>query len=301
MSDPVQLHRKVVEGAAPGPGLLVLGGVHGDEFESMAACRRLIRKLDPAALAGSVTFIPAVNEGAYWRGQRTAEDELDLARTCPGRPDGSITERVAHAVSARIGAADFLIDLHSGGTVMQMGPLAGYCLHPDPAVLDTQRRMARALNLPIVWGTSPELNGRTLSIARDAGVPAIYAEWLGGGVCDPAGVEAYVEGCLNVMGELGMLQREQPPSRVQHVVEDDRDESGYVQRNYPAPFPGFFEAEVELGQPVQPGDRLGVVTDHLGERREAVCSTQAGIMLCLRVYPRVHEGDSLGSVLELEA
>ena len=136
------------------PNLLIIGGVHGDEFESMAAIRRLLDHLDPAALRGRLTAIPVVNEAAYWRGQRTAEDGLDLARTCPGRPDGSITERTAHAVSQEIRRADYLIDLHSGGIVMEFYPTVGYTLHLDKAILDVQRRMARALNMSIIWGTS---------------------------------------------------------------------------------------------------------------------------------------------------
>ncbi|HAH45285.1 MAG TPA: succinylglutamate desuccinylase, partial [Planctomycetaceae bacterium] len=52
-----------------------------------------------------------------------------------------------------------------------------YTLHSNPEILDMQRRMALALNLPVVWGTSAHLNGRSLSAARDLGVPAIYAEW----------------------------------------------------------------------------------------------------------------------------
>ena len=48
---------------------------------------------------GLLTLVPIVNEAAYLRGSRTAEDELDLARVCPGDPNGSITERTAHALS----------------------------------------------------------------------------------------------------------------------------------------------------------------------------------------------------------
>ncbi|MCH8241205.1 MAG: succinylglutamate desuccinylase/aspartoacylase family protein [Planctomycetes bacterium] len=33
---------KTVEGQTTGPHLLITGGVHGDEFEPMAAIRRLI-------------------------------------------------------------------------------------------------------------------------------------------------------------------------------------------------------------------------------------------------------------------
>lgn len=299
MNDPVSMRRKVIEGDVAGPHLLILGGVHGDEFESMRAIRRLIRFLEPVDLRGRVSLIPVVNEPAFWRGQRTAEDGLDLARTCPGRADGSITERVAHAVSAEIRTADFLIDLHSGGAIMRFLPTVGYTLHPDSRILDTQRRMATAFNLPIVWGTSSRLDGRTLSVARDARIPAIYAEWMGAGECDPAGVEGYVEGCLGVMRELDMIGGESAPPRIEHVIEDDRDGAGHIQVNYPAPFDGFFESRVELEQPVRPGDTIGVVTDHLGDREEAVVSLQAGIVLCLRVFSRVREGESLGAVLEL--
>ena len=100
MPEPIELKRKVITGSQDGPHFLITGGVHGDEFESMAAIRRLIAAVDPLQLRGRLICIPVVNEPAYWRGQRTAEDQLDLARTCPGNPDGSITERIAHAISA---------------------------------------------------------------------------------------------------------------------------------------------------------------------------------------------------------
>src|SRR5262249_36312899 len=145
------------------------------------------------------------NEPAFRLGQRTADDGRDLARSCPGRPDGSVTERIAHALSGLIRAADFYMDLHTGGTRLCVLPMAGYTLHRDPDVLAAQRRMARAFGLPIIWGTDPNLDGRTLSVARDAGVPAIYAEYHGGGSCDPAGIDAYVRGCLSVLADRGMV------------------------------------------------------------------------------------------------
>lgn len=289
---------RTVKGDGGGPKLLILGGVHGDEFESMSAIRRLLKQTDPDSLNGQLTVIPVANESAFMAGARTGEDGLDMARVCPGRPDGSVTERAAHAVSEKIAEADYLIDLHSGGVAMRMGPVTGYTLHPDAEVLATQRRMAEAFNLPLIWGTSASLDGRTLSVARDHRVPAIYAEWLGSGECDPEGVEAYVEGCLNVMGLLGMIEREAPASRVRKVVEDPREGSGHVQVNYQAPFDGFFESEVAMGQVVQSGQCLGRVVDHFGDRSESIVSTQTGIVLCLRVFNRVHKGDSLAAILE---
>lgn len=288
----------VLEGAAPGPNLLITGGVHGDEYEPMSACRRLAREVDRSTLGGRVTLIPCVNEPAFVRGTRTADDGLDLARVCPGRPDGTITERIAHVLSEQIRAADYYIDLHTGGVAYRLSPLAGYTLHPDAEVLAVQRRMARAFNLPIVWGTSPMLDGRSLSVARDARVPAIYAEYEGGAQCNPTGVDAYVEGCLNVLSELGMLDRSRPSSHLLHVVEDERPNAGFLQLGHPSPFEGQFAAQVELDQPVRRGNPLGTVTNILGDRTETVTAVADGIVIMLRALPRVLAGDGLAMILE---
>ncbi|MDA1014331.1 MAG: M14 family metallopeptidase [Planctomycetota bacterium] len=294
------LKSREVAGRQPGPHLLITGGVHGDEFESIAAIHKLIDTLDADALTGRVTLVPIVNEAAFFCGARTAEaDGLDLARVCPGNPSGSVTERAAHAVSELIRGADLFVDLHTGGTKMCVLPLAGYGLSSDATILHQQRRMARAFNLPVIWGTHPGLDGRTLSVARDAGVPAIYAEYLGGARCCAAGVTTYVDGCLNIMAEFGMLDRPQPTSRIEHIVEDHRPQSGFMQISHPAPKSGFFTAAVELGETVRQGDVLGVVTDVLGQNPVAVCADHAGIVLVMQTFCRAREGTGLAVVLRM--
>jgi predicted deacylase len=294
----IQLQAEIIDGREGGPKLLITGGVHGDEFEPMMAIRRLMRAPELAALCGRLTLVPVVNEAALLRGSRVAEDGLDLARTCPGKADGSITERTAQALSELIRATDYYIDLHTGGAALSVWPLAGYMLHSDSSVLDQQRAMARAFNLPVIWGTDSQLEGRSLSVARDANVPAIYAEYLGGGPCCKAGVAALVEGCLNVMGWLGMIDRGAASSQVQFVVEDPRPSSGHMQRCYPAPADGCFEAAVELGQAVAAGQCLGHVVDALGRERHVVQATETGRVLMLRTFCSVRKGDSLAVIVE---
>jgi len=294
----MQLQTREIQGAKDGPHLLITGGVHGDEFEPMAAIRRLMRSVDAAPLRGKLTLVPVVNEAAFWRGSRTAEDELDLARTCPGDPDGSITERTAHALSELIRTADYYIDLHTGGNIMDVWPLVGYGLASAPEVIAVQQRMARAFNLPLVWGTDGRLPGRSLSVARDAGIPAIYAEYMGSGRCDPAGIEAYFAGCLNVMSELGMLNRQQPPSRIKILVEDSRPDSGHMQIRNQSPLNGLFLPQVELGGFIEAGAPLGTVSDVLGENVVTIAAQETGIVICLRTFSCVHEGDALAVILE---
>jgi predicted deacylase len=280
--------------------LLITGGVHGDEYEGPLAIRRLMQAAELTNLRGKLTLVPVVNEVAYARGQRVAEDGLDLARTCPGRPDGSITERTAHALSELIRTADYYIDLHTGGTAVSVWPLTGYVLHRQSHVLDQQRAMARAFNLPVIWGTDPNLDGRSLSMARDANVPAIYAEYEGGGRCSQEGIEAYVAGCLNVMNHLGMIERQPPLSRVEFAIEDPRPSSGHMQRCYPSAAAGCFLPSVTLGQPITTGELLGEVRDPLTGQSQNIVASETGRVLVLRTFPLVKVGDSLAVILELK-
>lgn len=290
--------------AEASPHLLITGAVHGDEFEPILAIRRLIDLFehhDPSvvSLRGRVTFVPIVNEAAFLRGHRCADDGLDLARTCPGRADGSITEQTAFALSTLIRQSDYYIDLHTGGTELCVSPLSGYVMHADSKVLEAQRRMARAFNLPIVWGTAANLEGRSLSVARDANVPAIYCEYLGSATCTAEGVTAYVEGCLNVMSELGMLDRSRPTNRVAITVENPNPGSGHMQVCNPSPVAGYFEAGVKLGDSVRVGQSLGVVHPMGGGRPSRIVATETGIVIVLRTFPRVRAGESVGVVMEL--
>lgn len=303
MSQPIVLKKREFRGDPSGPHLLITGGVHGDEFEPFAAIRRLIAFFEEttsvtSSLKGRVTLIPIVNEAAFLRGHRMADDGLDLARVCPGRSDGSVTERTAHALSEEIRSADFYIDLHTGGTEFSVLPLAGYCLHSNPEIVDAQRRMAKAFNLPNVWGTSGELDGRSLSVARDANVPAIYCEYLGAATCSTDGVDAYFNGCLHVMSELGLLDRKQPESHVERVIEDPRPSSGHMQICNPAPIDGFFEPAVRLGDTIQAGDSIGDVVSPLGDDRRTIAAEHSGVVFVLRTFPRVQAGQMVAVIVE---
>lgn len=308
----MKIWKHEIVGRESGPHLLITAGVHGDEFEPMQSVRRLIGELHADELCGKVTLVPVVNEPAFRRGHRTADDGLDLARTCPGRPDGTVTEQVASELSKLIRGADYYIDLHTGGTRLTVLPLTGYMLHPKARVLDEQRRMARAFGLPLIWGTDPNLNGRSLSVARDANVPAIYAEYLGGGRCDPSGIEAYVHGCCSVMRELGIRSTPTTPGGMNArrdanlpgglptVYEDSRPGAGHMQVNHPTANEGFFTPHVKLGQSVKAGEVLGTVCDVSGEQVETICSRYTGIVIVLHTFPRVDQGTSVAVVLDTQ-
>lgn len=298
MANKVELKKIVCQGENAGPRLLITGGVHGDEFEPMVAIRHLAAQLEEGAFAGTVTLVPVVNEAAFQCGSRTAEDGLDLARVCPGDLQGTVTQRIAHELSQLICYSDFYIDLHTGGTKLSIYPLAGYMLHEDQAVRDRQHAMARAFNLPLVWGTDARLDGRSLSVARDANVPAIYVEYHGAAVCDIAGVQAMIDGCLNVMTSLDMLDRPMSSSQVIHDIQEPHTNSGFFQQSHLAPCNGCFETTVSLGDYVKAGEPIGWVVDPLGQQRVEISAENSGMVICLRTFSSVEKNDCLGYLIE---
>lgn len=290
-----------VTGKFDGPHLLVIAGVHGDEYEPMEACRRLFKEIESKRdlLYGRLTCVPVVNRSAFQKGSRTGNDHLDLARTCPGRPDGSETERAAYAVSQLIQKCDFLIDMHNGGRSFNISPLSGYVLHPDMKILEKQRMMSQAFGLPISWGTDATLQGRTLSVARDAGVPAIYSEIGGQGIYNEAYTQLALRGCLNVMSHLKMMEGDDHPLAALHQLEDYRMESGYLQKLLPAPVAGFFLPKVALNNYVEKGDEIGTIQDESGTDSVKIIADDAGMIFMLRCIPSVQKGDTLGGILPI--
>lgn len=105
-----------VEGVAihsgrPGPRIMVLGGVHGNEPGGWMAAEN-IAEWQPER--GSLLVLPRVN----WRSaavmERTLSDIGDINRAYPGRADGTPAQRVAAAIvdAGREFQPELLYDLH---------------------------------------------------------------------------------------------------------------------------------------------------------------------------------------------
>ena len=126
--DTLRLAALVAKGAEPGPTLVALGGVHGDEYEGPHAVRLAFDALDTGRMAGSFVGVPQCNVPAFAAGTRTSPiDGLNLARIFPGDAQGTITERIAYNLGEHvIAGCDFLIDLHSSGAPTAIAPLIGY-------------------------------------------------------------------------------------------------------------------------------------------------------------------------------
>lgn len=292
------IRQHTIDSGLPGPHLLITAGVHGDEFEPMVAAHRLVNIAGEKIKRGKLTIVPIVNHSAFTVGERCGEDRLDVARICPGNLSGSISEKTAFEISSLIRTADYYVDLHNGGKLFDILALAGYMLHPNKQILHTQRQMAKAFSLVAVWGTDVAPNGRTLSVARDANVPAIYVEFGGASAFNSLIMQTLIDGCIRVIAFLGLYD-EQPVEKngPTYIVEDNEKDGGYLQVKMQSPADGIFIPAVALGDRVEAGDRWGIICDPITCVDTEVRADKDGIVFFLRAFPKVLRGDSLGGIL----
>lgn len=115
-------------GLEPGPKLLVLGAVHGNEVCGTRGIERIIAEFDSGALnlqCGQVTFVPITNPLAYHLKQRMGDRNLNR-NLRPTTEPVDYEDRIANALCPLLEAHDALLDLHSfhtGGEAFAMlGP-----------------------------------------------------------------------------------------------------------------------------------------------------------------------------------
>lgn len=112
-----------------GPTALLTGANHGDEYEGPVALQHLALTLDSSLVTGRVIIVPAFNYPAFQAGRRTSPiDQGNLNRLFPGRPDGTVTEKIAdYFQRTLIPMSDVVLDFHSGGKTLDFVPFA--CVH----------------------------------------------------------------------------------------------------------------------------------------------------------------------------
>ena len=76
----------------PGPRVLVVAGVHGDEYEAQLALHRLVSRVEASAVRGRLIMMPEVNFPASSHGTRTSPAD-GLRATRPIRSSSSYRAR----------------------------------------------------------------------------------------------------------------------------------------------------------------------------------------------------------------
>lgn len=103
----------IKQSSIPGPAVMVLGGVHGNEPAGSLAAKTISQL---TVVKGTLIVIPRVNKLALQNSVRTLDHIGDVNRAYPGRPDGTPAEQIAFAIDELLlkYKVTMLIDLHEG-------------------------------------------------------------------------------------------------------------------------------------------------------------------------------------------
>lgn len=286
----------VVHGAAPGPVLALVAGTHGMEYTPILALQRVKTTLDPKTLAGTVILVHVANMPSYLG--RTIyyspADNKNLNRVFPGKPDGTLSERIAHAITREIiERATHVVDLHCGDGNESLRPYSYWITTGGAAVADAGRQMALAFGLDhiVVDRDRPSDPAASLYVSNTAitrGKPALTIESGGMGEIDTDSIVRIERGIAGLMKHLKM--QASGPDPVSHPVMLERSE---VLRSG---FTGIFYPLVEKGQTVAEGATVGRVTDFHGKVLEEIKAPFAGEILYIVGTPAMNKGEPVGFI-----
>lgn len=108
-----EVHR--FRGDAPGPRLIVLGAVHGNETCGTQAIRGVLSELESGVLkieAGFLTLVPVTNPRAYDQKKRSVDRDLNR-RLSPKATPQDYEDTIANQLCPLLQEHDVLLDLHS--------------------------------------------------------------------------------------------------------------------------------------------------------------------------------------------
>ena len=274
----------LVKGKSAGPTLAVTAGVHGDEYEGVRTILETYESLNPENMRGDFLAVTVANPPAFWNGTRLSPlDEANLARAFPGNLDGGPTSAIAHVLgNSIIKRADFFLDLHSAGARLLMPTMVGY-----DAVDVRSRAAALAFGASVIWGHPEVAPGRTISFAKQCGIPWLYTEARGAGRIHPEDLQMFMNGVQNLMRHLHIL----PGQPALANIEFHLFGSGDIDESLVATKKGFLIPEVFLLEQVRAGQMLGRIVNLHSETMESFSANRDGVVALIRSCPVVAPGD----------
>lgn len=284
-----------------GPTALLVGGNHGGEYEGPVCLLKLARELAPEEVRGRIIILPALNLPAVLAGQRLSPiDGLDMNRSFPGRPNGTITQVIAHYVHEQIlPLCDAVLDLHTGGVSLDLYPYISMHYLEDTTQMVATRAALEAFQAPVGL-IMEEFTGEGLldyAVER-MGKIFLCAEIGGNGRLTPYTLRLTEVGTKNFLKHLGIIsgkiatleERNLPPMRLMETP--DESNYHYVTVN------GIYETFFELGAEVAAGRPLGQVhfVQHLSREPQFILAQRSGVLIGTRGPGFVEIGDCVALI-----
>ncbi|HCK06164.1 MAG TPA: succinylglutamate desuccinylase [Flavobacteriaceae bacterium] len=280
---PIEVPVFIEHAIKPGPTLLFLAGIHGDEVNGIEILRQCIAKGITKPRKGTTICIPVVNVIGYVHNQRDLPDGRDLNRAFPGKKTGSLAAQIAHQLTQWVlPHTDLVVDFHTGGAQRFNAPQIRLS-QDDPELL----KKANVFGAPFIIHSKP--TPKSLRHTCDKkGIPLLLFEGGKSNDITPSVSNTGVNGIKRLMYELKMLSPKftvsKPKYKSIEIVNSSWIRAGSS---------GMFKPLIEVGRWTEKGANIGQLSDPYGQSSISVLAPNAGYIFNVNQAPTVYQGDAL--------
>ena len=264
----------------PGPIVLLLAGIHGDETNGVGIIREIINLKLNIPKNGTIICIPVFNIFGYLIQTREFPDGRDLNRMFPGTINGSLASQFAYQFTKEIAPlVDYVIDFHTGGgerdNIAQIR-----CNEDDEKALE----LAKVFNPPMIV-FSNNISKSLRDTLDKMGKTVLLFEGGKSKELNPTIINEGVNGTRNVLIRLGLIEGKLTV----------RETPVYINKAkwLRASDSGMFKIMVKNGSFVKKKEVLGIIQDPFGEFKKKIYAPFNGFIFCINKTPIVNKGDAL--------
>jgi predicted deacylase len=274
-----------------------VSGLHGDEFEGLYLCHRLIQalrqiqKTQPEAFKGEVHIVPAANPSALNHGTRLWPFYgSDMNRMMGPHPGVSIPVQMSQEIFNDLKkSSDLVVDIHASNLHLKELPQIRIIEEFSEELLP----LALQTHTDIIWihpmaGVFESTLGYNLNKIN---IPTLVIETGTSLRIEPDFVDRLFYGMMRLLHHQGVLAS--LPSDIPYVPTPQVVyPRGVAQAS--AKHSGLFVSRIALGQRVGEDEIIGHVLDPVeGIVLEEVTAPGNGLLFTLREQPAVHSGTLL--------
>ncbi|MFB6267754.1 MAG: succinylglutamate desuccinylase/aspartoacylase family protein [Halodesulfurarchaeum sp.] len=291
LGDPIRVPVSIVNGAEPGPTVVLSAASHGDELNGIEVVREVAREWDHSDLHGTLVLLPVLNVPGFLAQQRYLPIyDRDLNRSFPGDAESTSAKRMAHQIFSNfVGPADLGIDFHTstrGRT--NMLHVRANMEHPEVA------RLARAFGTNLIINSEGP-SGTLRRESTDAGVPTITVEMGEAHRFQRPLIDRALEGVASVLAEFGCWPHE-PVHWPGWRTVIDAGQKTWLR----ADAGGLVEMHHERGDLVTAGERIATIANPFKTDRVSITAPFTGLLVGVLENPVVYPGNPLCHLVELD-
>jgi len=281
-----------------GPTALLTGANHGDEYEGPVALQHTALTLAPQTVSGRVIIVPYFNYPAFRSATRTSPiDKANMNRIFPGKPDGTVSEKIAHYFhEVLVPMADVVLDFHSGGRTLDFIPFAAAHVLDDKAQQARCEAAMEAFAAPYSTLLLEIDNvGMFDSDVEAQGKVFVSTELGGGGTATARSIGIAKRGIHNLLVHSGIVVGEPEAGPSTRLDMPDMDCFVFSENE------GLIEPMIDLGEPVEAGATVARIwpMDRTG-LAPVVCLAKTDGILAGRHFPGlVTGGDCVAMIAKI--